>query len=160
MKLSEWLNPEEFKKAKELVQKGEDLMDADPKLFDRLYEYYAFEVHEMPYGTMKARDGDPAKWIAERLEREFRSQASTTFVWRKGTEGWSCPFKQKVERGRKYDDITGYVWEEDGKWHWQFGGAAPDSILQHTMGKGSDKGVETSLEMAQKACEKAWLKNS
>ena len=42
---------------------------------DDLYEYYdlyvaLFElcVEEMPYGTAKARDGDPVEWIMNRLD--------------------------------------------------------------------------------------------
>jgi hypothetical protein len=36
--------------------------------YDKLYEYFVFVVCEMPYGTAKARDGDPDVWILERLE--------------------------------------------------------------------------------------------
>ena len=43
----------------------------DEKLYADLFEYYAFgpdpDVY-MPYGTMKARDGDPVVWITERLD--------------------------------------------------------------------------------------------
>ena len=38
----------------------------DPKLMADLFEYFC-NSGEMPYGTMKARDGDPDEWIAERL---------------------------------------------------------------------------------------------
>ena len=41
----------------------------DSTSFDKLYEYFAFESCEMPYGTAKARDGDPECWILEYLER-------------------------------------------------------------------------------------------
>ena len=37
--------------------------------FEKLYEYFAFETCEMPYGTAKARTGDPDLWILEYLER-------------------------------------------------------------------------------------------
>lgn len=43
-----------------------DIMDSD--LWDKLYEYY---LPDMPYGTAKARDGDPAEWIYERLWEEY-----------------------------------------------------------------------------------------
>ena len=47
-----------------------DIFD-DEKLYGDLFEYYAFgpdpDVY-MPYGTMKARDGDPVNWITERLD--------------------------------------------------------------------------------------------
>lgn len=36
--------------------------------FDLLYEYY---FDEMPYGILKARDGDPAEWIFNKLEQTF-----------------------------------------------------------------------------------------
>jgi hypothetical protein len=36
--------------------------------FEKLYEYFTFETGEMPYGTAKARDGDPELWIFKRLE--------------------------------------------------------------------------------------------
>jgi hypothetical protein len=35
--------------------------------YEKLYEYFAFETGDMPYGTAKARDDDPASWILERL---------------------------------------------------------------------------------------------
>ena len=35
--------------------------------FDKLYEYYAFELGEMPYEIAKARDGDPDSWILDTL---------------------------------------------------------------------------------------------
>ena len=36
----------------------------DPKLMQDLFEYFQ---EDMPYGTQKARDGDPDEWIADRL---------------------------------------------------------------------------------------------
>lgn len=35
--------------------------------FDALYSYY-LSTGEMPYGTAKARTGDPYEWIADRLD--------------------------------------------------------------------------------------------
>ena len=59
-------HPEAYKK----VLDDGDIYD-DEKLYGDLFEYYAFgpdpDVY-MPYGTMKARDGDPVIWITERLE--------------------------------------------------------------------------------------------
>ena len=37
--------------------------------FEKLFEYFAFETGEMPYGTAKARDGMPDEWILEELAR-------------------------------------------------------------------------------------------
>ena len=41
----------------------EDLLDL-PKLYDALLKHWETD---MPYGVMKARDGDPYEWIANRL---------------------------------------------------------------------------------------------
>ena len=35
--------------------------------YEKLYEYFAFTTSEMPYGTAKARDGDPDQWILDYL---------------------------------------------------------------------------------------------
>lgn len=37
---------------------------------DKLFEHFASNG-EMPYGTIKARDGDPYHWIADRMAQEF-----------------------------------------------------------------------------------------
>ena len=41
--------------------------------YEKLYEYFGFVVCEMPYGTAKARTGDPDFWIIERLESTFET---------------------------------------------------------------------------------------
>ena len=41
-----------------------DIYD-DEKLYEELYEYF---LSDMPYGTQKARDGDPVEWITMRLD--------------------------------------------------------------------------------------------
>lgn len=48
---------------------GVDILDG--VLFDRLFEYYTSRG-EMPYGTAKARTGDPWVWIMDQLNRESR----------------------------------------------------------------------------------------
>jgi hypothetical protein len=40
----------------------------DSTLYEKLYEYFVFEVSEMPYGIAKARTGDPDTWILEKLD--------------------------------------------------------------------------------------------
>ena len=37
----------------------------DPILMEELFTYFQ---EDMPYGTQKARDGDPDEWIMNRLE--------------------------------------------------------------------------------------------
>lgn len=39
----------------------------DSAEFEKLYDYFTSQTNEMPYGTAKARDGDPDIWILERL---------------------------------------------------------------------------------------------
>lgn len=45
-------------------QKGEDVL-ADEEDYNGLYQYF---LPEMPYGTAKARTGDPHVWIEDRLD--------------------------------------------------------------------------------------------
>lgn len=39
----------------------------DDACFDALFKYYYFDRHAMPYGTAKARTGDPFQWMHDRL---------------------------------------------------------------------------------------------
>jgi hypothetical protein len=39
-------------------------------LYHALFDYY-LDHGEMPYGVAKARDGDPAAWVADRLDQEI-----------------------------------------------------------------------------------------
>jgi hypothetical protein len=36
------------------------------RLYESLYDYYVLNG-EMPYGTAKARDGDPVEWVEDRF---------------------------------------------------------------------------------------------
>ena len=36
--------------------------------YEKLFDYFAFETSEMPYGVAKARTGDPDLWILDKLE--------------------------------------------------------------------------------------------
>jgi len=44
-------------------------IDDNVDFYEALYSYYS-DAGEMPYGTQKARDGDPVQWIADRLDAE------------------------------------------------------------------------------------------
>jgi len=39
----------------------------DDVLYDKLFQIFAFETGDMPYGTAKARTGDPYQWIEKRI---------------------------------------------------------------------------------------------
>lgn len=43
-------------------------VDDSQKHFSTLLHHYQ---EDMPYGTQKARDGDPAQWLAVRLVHDF-----------------------------------------------------------------------------------------
>jgi hypothetical protein len=45
--------------------------DLDKDLYEALFDYY-YDIGEMPYGTAKARDGDPYEWVAQNLESHLR----------------------------------------------------------------------------------------
>lgn len=49
----------------------------DNEMFEDLYEFY---FREMPYGTAKARDGDPYQWISNRLEEELQDTDAPTGI--------------------------------------------------------------------------------
>jgi hypothetical protein len=49
---------------KDFTQSG-NMSDA---LYDALYDYY---FDDMPYGTKKARDGDPHEWVADRFAQDI-----------------------------------------------------------------------------------------
>lgn len=65
--LEELLTKQEFELARKVADGHADLMDSDV-LFQKLFEHYQ---DEMPYGTQKARTGDPYEWITNKLEQEF-----------------------------------------------------------------------------------------
>ena len=51
-----------------------DDIEYGSKAYEELFSYY-MDSGEMPYGTMKARDGDPDQWIADRVsDLGFNSQ--------------------------------------------------------------------------------------
>lgn len=51
-----------------------DIIDLDE--YDKLYEYYS---PEMPYGTAKARTGDPGEYMLHQMEREFGAVGEYAF---------------------------------------------------------------------------------
>ena len=61
---------EEINFLKSFVEGNVELYD-NPELESKLYDYFA---GEMPYGTMKARTGDPDQWLHAKLESIFRNE--------------------------------------------------------------------------------------
>lgn len=69
MQLEQLLTQEELELATEVATGAKSLYDLD-ELYEKLFMYYC-NLGEMPYGTMKARDGDPFAWISDQLEKEL-----------------------------------------------------------------------------------------
>lgn len=77
--MSDTFTPEdELKIIKILI--GDTEVYSDDKFYGKLFDYYQAE---MPYGTQKARDGDPAEWIYERLADEFAYLIEVTELTKK-----------------------------------------------------------------------------
>lgn len=58
---------DQYEEAYTAFKEGGDLDDF-PGFYEALFDYFS-ENGEMPYGTQKARDGDPFQWIAARLDQ-------------------------------------------------------------------------------------------
>jgi hypothetical protein len=60
---------DQFPEAYSAFKAGSDL-DDNPDFYDALFGYFSELGPEdgMPYGTQKARDGDPVQWIADKLD--------------------------------------------------------------------------------------------
>ena len=60
----------EYKEVKQILDqhgiKSLDEIEVGEPVYDSLYDYYV-DSGEMPYGTMKARDGDPCEWITYKV---------------------------------------------------------------------------------------------
>lgn len=52
------------------VRQFEQTGELDDDLYEALFDYY-FNAGEMPYGTAKARTGDPYEWIGDRLSKDL-----------------------------------------------------------------------------------------
>jgi hypothetical protein len=63
--------------------------DMSDDLFHALYDYY---FDDMPYGTKKARDGDPYEWVADRFaqDRGIAENLVSPMAMPVTTEGSSC----------------------------------------------------------------------
>lgn len=56
--------------AEEKINFLNDELEIDGEVYDRLFEFYTSNG-EMPYGTAKARDGDPHQWIYDQVSKEL-----------------------------------------------------------------------------------------
>jgi len=61
------LDQPEIDLAESYAESDNDGCFMDTLAYEKLFEYFAFDTGEMPYGVAKARTGDPDDWILERL---------------------------------------------------------------------------------------------
>lgn len=59
---------DELREIDMIIEGDLDFSNATRELNDKLYEFY---MEDMPYGTAKARDGDPDEFIMKHLEEDF-----------------------------------------------------------------------------------------
>ena len=64
--LRQHIGDELYGKAVAFVNAGANSFEFPEDLYNALFDYYT-ENGEMPYGTAKARDGDPYEWLADKL---------------------------------------------------------------------------------------------
>jgi len=67
--LRKLLSEQEFDDLERCLTGELDLYMDCEELHSKLFDYYA---DEMPYGTAKARTGDPDVWILERVEQALK----------------------------------------------------------------------------------------
>ena len=58
----------------EALEEGGSIDDVDGSIFESVFNFYCAN-NEMPYGTAKARDGDPYEWIDNALREELELTA-------------------------------------------------------------------------------------
>lgn len=100
------------------IIQGSVEMDDFPEVIEKLMDYYIISG-EMPYGTAKARDGDPYTWIEDQLHQDFPDFASSHLREEEemcSTEccgkpvskchcGPECPHCDCHEKNKKLDEV-------------------------------------------------------
>ena len=89
---------------------GEEMAE---ELYDALYDYYCAQG-EMPYGTMKARDGDPYEWVANRFDRDVQDHDVPVD---EAVNPIEIPAFQRKQSGRDFPATLGQVNRNDSMSH-------------------------------------------
>jgi hypothetical protein len=90
-----------------------DDIEYGSKAYEELFSYY-MDSGEMPYGTMKARDGDPDQWIADRVSDLglIREDAGDDgYSWNCKKCGTANEFRMTPQEQQEYIDD----WEKDNQ---------------------------------------------
>jgi hypothetical protein len=69
------LTQDEHRDIRAFVEGNIDWYDMSDTAQDKLYSLW---VHEMPYGTAKARTGDPDQWIADKMQGDIEDMEKRT----------------------------------------------------------------------------------
>jgi len=85
--LQKALSPEQFEELKAWIADPQN--DPSDELYQALMDYYA---DEMPYGTMKARTGDPFEWLLQKTSAEL------------GGEEEAAPAEEEAEKPKESED--------------------------------------------------------
>jgi hypothetical protein len=109
-KLKQFLTSKEFNLVKDIVAGKKEIDDYDD-LYQKLYGYWQ---DEMPYGTQKARSGDPYEWIFQKLDSILEAQQSIKEDnpydrIKKNTEDMNKKYSKL--KGMRIKDFTDQVWE-------------------------------------------------
>ena len=102
--------------------KNPDDVEYGSEVYQELYNYFA-NSGEMPYGVMKARDGDPDQWIADRIddlglfEAPFGAvkKAMNTVKRAVGSVPGMGNMKQQAQGERDIGNRANAVWQQFNK---------------------------------------------
>ena len=76
--------------------------ELDTDLYHALFDYYS-DHGEMPYGTMKARDGDPFEWVTQRFDHDVHQYVTESVDPEINAliEGWEDMVNAAKERAKQ-----------------------------------------------------------
>jgi len=133
------------------VQQFEQGGDLDDNLYDALFDYYA-NSGEMPYGTMKARTGDPYEWITQKLDQELGlNEADNIATFEGDTEDAIAAFLNRggeIQRGKYHKPRKSEKTDYGSKHIGTLGGAGKPGKMSGTAANvgGTGKPVVTAEE--------------
>lgn len=85
--------------------------ELDDHLYNALFDHYS-AAGEMPYGVMKARDGDPYNWVTNRLANEMDVNENMTEDVDSGLERIMHHFSHEVEQFRTGGELDNDLYDE------------------------------------------------
>ena len=144
-----------YAKLEKAMKLGDEIPD---DLYDNLFEYY---LDEMPYGTAKARTGDPMLWIKDKLDSVFPELAEGRY----GQQFAQMPSGQDIAPVQKPEGIlsragravVGGIGKAAGAVNKAIGHGSDEELLQQLANK---KTMEEELSQLTKLAGMAESKKS